>query len=90
MALTTTDAALVQGGAARPAAPARQIEVRLVRAIVLGGQRVEPGATLQLDRVFASTLISAGKAERVVAAPVVGAVPKPTKPAAKPDNPPKD
>lgn len=90
MALTTADAALVQGGAAKPAAPARQIEVRLVRAIVMGGQRVEPGTTLQLDRVFASTLVSAGKAERVAAAPVVSVPPKPAKPAAKPDNPPKD
>lgn len=68
MAIAAKGSPLVSGGggATRSAAPAAG-PVRLLRAICIKGQRIEPGALLQLDRALASELISAGKAERTAA-----------------------
>lgn len=55
------------GGFGRRAAPS-QVSVRLVRAIVMGGQRVEVDTQLTLAPAFAGELIAAGKAVREVPA----------------------
>lgn len=70
--------ALVAGSPQAPAAAGTAVALRIVRAVMVAGQRVEPGAQIAVDKWFAAELVSAGKAERV-AAP---AVPD-TKPAAK-------
>lgn len=68
MALASTGSPLVSGGLGvnRKAAPAAG-PVRLLRAICIKGERIEPGTVLQLDRALSSELISANKAERVPA-----------------------
>ncbi len=64
MALAAKNSPLVSGGGGRPAAPAAG-PVRLLRAICIKGERLEAGTEMQLERILASELISAGKAERV-------------------------
>lgn len=56
------------GGPGRRQGPS-QVSVRLVRAIVMGGQRIEVDTQLQLAPAFAGELIAAGKAVREVQAP---------------------
>jgi len=49
--------------------------VRVLRACILAGSRVEPGAEVMVDRGLASELVSAGKAQRIDA--ITAAKPKP-------------
>jgi hypothetical protein len=62
MALTS-DSGLVPGAAHAASGPMRR--VRLVRATCIDGQRREPGAEVDVPRMLAAELCSAGKAERV-------------------------
>lgn len=64
MVLAAKNSPLVSGAAAgsRPAPSVGW--VRLLRAICIKGERVEADTVLQLDRITASELISANKAER--------------------------
>jgi hypothetical protein len=80
--LSTANNALVAGGMRAPAAaPAAPLLLRVVRAVMVGGVRAEPGQTLAVDRWLAAELVSAGKAERIAPAPA--AIPE-APPAAKP------
>jgi len=80
--LSAETSALVAGGGIRPPAPAApRIALRVVRAVMWGGQRVEVGGEITADRYEAAELVTAGKAERIAAAPSAAA---PTQPAAKP------
>jgi hypothetical protein len=71
--------ALVAGAIRAPAAAAPTVTVRVLRGVMVGGLRIEPGAEIPVERWLAAELVTAGKAERI-AAP---AAPEP-KPAAKP------
>jgi hypothetical protein len=83
--LSTANNALVAGGMRAPAAaPAAPLLLRVVRAVMVGGVRAEPGQTLAVDRWLAAELVSAGKAERI--APSAAAPPPPKPPAASPPN----
>lgn len=64
MVLAAKNSPLVSGGAVVNRAASSAGSVRLLRAICIKGVRQEVGTELQLDRVTASELISAGKAER--------------------------
>lgn len=64
MALTANNSPLVAGGVRAAKAPALVAPVRLLRAICIGGERIEADTVLQLDRVTASDLVSSGKAVR--------------------------
>ena len=79
--LSAETSALVAGGMRAPAtATAPQVTVRVLRAVMVGGKRIDPGTELAVDRWFAAELLSAGKAERLAdAAPH----PPELKPAAK-------
>ncbi len=60
-ATTQSAAALVSGQRSPMQEP---IEVLLLRAICIGGKRIEPGV-LQVERSLAAQLIGARKAERI-------------------------
>lgn len=76
--------ALVAGGMRAPAGkPPAPIAVRIVRGVMLGGQRVEPGAELDLPPVVAAELVSAGKATRITPAAPAGNAKTAAKKAAK-------
>lgn len=64
MALAAKNSPLVSGGVVVNRAASSAGSVRLLRAICIKGERQEVGTVLQLDRITASELISAGKAER--------------------------
>lgn len=64
MALTANHSPLVAGGIGVARASAAVAPVRLVRAICIGGERIDVDTVLQLDRVTASDLVSSGKAVR--------------------------
>lgn len=63
MALAAKNSPLVSGGVVVNRAASSARPVRLLRAICIKGERQEVGTVLQLDRITASELISAGKAE---------------------------
>lgn len=78
--ISAETSALVAGGMRPPASkPPAHVAVRIERGVMLGGQRVEPGAVLDLQPALAAELISAGKATRIATAAPAGAA----KPAAK-------
>jgi hypothetical protein len=80
--LTAETSALVAGGMRAPAAQQPSwVTVRVVRAVMWGGQRVEPGESLTVLPWQAAELVTAGKAER--AAPVAPPVPSEPTQAAK-------
>jgi hypothetical protein len=80
--LSAETSALVAGGMRAPATqqPAR-VTVRVVRAVMWGGQRIEPGQTLTVLPWQAAELVTAGKAER--AAPAAPPTPSDNPQAAK-------
>ena len=83
--LSAETSALVAGGMrAQPPAASPPVLLRVVRPVMVGGLRVEPGQTLSVDKWFAAELITAGKAERI--APSAAAPPPPKPPAASPPN----
>lgn len=65
MAISAQTSALVAGGMRAPATNAAPpVAVRILRGVLLGGARTEPGTVLQLDPLLAAQLINAGKARR--------------------------
>lgn len=77
--ISAETSALVAGGLRAPASQSpAPVAVRVLRAVMLDGQRVEPGTELDVDRWLAAELITAGKAERVTpTAPAAAPAPKP-------------
>ena len=62
--ISAETSALVAGGNRAPAAPAKPVMVRVLRAFMADGQRVEVGAEVPVAAAFAAELVAAGKAER--------------------------
>lgn len=82
--LSAETSALVAGGMRAPAAAQpTPVMVRVLRPVMVGGQRIEPGTDLAVDHWFAADLVTAGKAERVPAPPAAAA-PAPIPPPAAP------
>lgn len=48
------------------------MQITATRAFLLGGKRVEPGTTLEVEDPLARLLVAANKAERAGAAPPAG------------------
>jgi hypothetical protein len=65
--LSADTSALVAGSPQAPAAAGTAVTLRVLRGVMVAGQRVEPGAQIAVDKWFAAELVSAGKAERVAA-----------------------
>lgn len=64
--ISAETAALVAGGMRAPASkPPAPVAVRIERGVMLGGQRVEPGAELELPPATVAELVNAGKATRI-------------------------
>lgn len=63
--ISAETSALVAGAQAPAARSPAPVTVRLLRAVMVDGQRIEPATDLTVDRWMAADLITAGKAERV-------------------------
>lgn len=61
MPVTVDNSGLV-AGVVQPAF--KTTRIKLGRAICIGGKRIEPGTTIDVDRQLAAMLIGANKAER--------------------------
>lgn len=76
--ISAETSALVAGGMRAPAAAAvPAVTLRLLRGVMVGGRRIEPGAEIAVDKWFAAELVTAGKAERIADRPPT---PEPAKP----------
>lgn len=86
--ISAETSALVAGGMRPPASrPPAPVSVRIVRAVMLGGKRVEPGTVLDLPPATVAELLSAGKAERAAAAAPAASLKPAAKKAAKENTP---
>jgi hypothetical protein len=82
--LSAETSALVAGGMRAPAtAQNKPVAVRVLRPVMVAGQRIEPGAELVVEHWFAADLVTAGKAERVTAPAAVAPTPIPPPTASK-------
>lgn len=81
--LSAETSALVAGASQVPAASSPSVAVRVLRAVMVAGQRVEPGAQIAVDKWFAAELVSAGKAERIEPPVASASVPTPAVKAAE-------
>lgn len=78
--LSAETSALVAGGMRAPATAPAPVALRVLRAVMVAGARVEPGSEISVERWFAAELITAGKAEKIEPA---ATVPTPAAKAAK-------
>lgn len=73
--LAAAGSPLVAGGLG---APARLVRLRVLRPFLMkGGRRVEIGAEVEVPAALAGELVTALKAQRIVAAPAAAAMPAP-------------
>jgi hypothetical protein len=88
--LQSAQSPLVRGGTAAHAMATTPppVKVRVLRAFLLQGKRVEIGKEIEISKALAVELVSVNKAEFVRAAPAAAPAPKPdTRPDAKGNQP---